>query len=47
MDKKARKALIAEYGKAYREGDVIGALFTCLREGGRREKSKYVSLTSH
>ena len=40
---KVHKALREEYGKPYREGDVIGC-FIHMPEGGRRlEKSKAVS----
>ena len=41
---KVHKALREAYGKAYKEGDVIGC-FIHMPEGGRRlEKSKAVSL---
>lgn len=43
---KVHKALREAYGKAYKEGDVIGC-FIHMPEGGRRlEKSKAVSLLS-
>jgi len=44
---KVHKALREDYGKAYKEGDVIGC-FIHMPEGGRRlEKSKHVSSLSN
>ena len=44
---KVHKALREDYGKAYKEGDVIGC-FIHMPEGGRRlEKSKHVSFLSN